>query len=88
VPASRERHDVVDQLDFPTLLHEQVRAPELEHFPGGARTVLHGGCAGSWYFEWFEECYPSPEAFALFSEQWEAVPPVTYWPSGYLMHVS
>ena len=45
--------------DFSTFLHEQVRAPELRHLPAGARTVLHGGCAGSWYFEWFDECYPS-----------------------------
>jgi SAM-dependent methyltransferase len=44
--------------DFNVFLHE-LRSRELERLPPGARTVLHGGCAGSWYFEWFEERYPS-----------------------------
>ena len=37
-----------------------LRSRELERLPGGAKTVLHGGCAGSWYFEWFAERYPTP----------------------------
>ena len=26
---------------------------------GSARTVLHGGSAGAWYFDWFRERYPT-----------------------------
>ena len=43
--------------DFSELLHE-LRGRELERLPAGARTVLHGGAAGAWYFEWFDERYP------------------------------
>jgi len=60
VPVPTDGQDVVGVSDFSSFLHTQVRAPELERLPAGADTVLHGGCAGSWYFEWFEQCYPTP----------------------------
>jgi SAM-dependent methyltransferase len=44
--------------DFNAELHE-LRSRELRRLPGGARTVLSGGCAGSWYFDWFDENYPT-----------------------------
>jgi SAM-dependent methyltransferase len=44
--------------DFNEFLHE-LRSRELERLPAGAKTVLHGGCAGSWYFDWFAERYPT-----------------------------
>jgi SAM-dependent methyltransferase len=44
--------------DFNVFLHG-LRSRELERLPGGARTVLHGGSAGSWYFDWFAERYPT-----------------------------
>jgi len=44
--------------DFNELLHE-LRGRELERLPAGANTVLSGGCAGTWYFEWFAERYPT-----------------------------
>jgi len=44
--------------DFNDLLHE-LRTRELGHVPPGAATVLHGGSAGQWYFDWFEERYPT-----------------------------
>src|SRR5436309_3922234 len=44
--------------DFNVFLHE-LRSRELERLPGGARTVLHGGSAGAWYFDWFREWYPT-----------------------------
>jgi SAM-dependent methyltransferase len=44
--------------DFSVQLHE-LRSSELRRLPGGARTVLSGGCAGSWYFDWFDENYPT-----------------------------
>jgi len=44
---------------FHTFLHEAVRSPHLARLPRGARTILHGGAAGSWYFEWFAEHYPT-----------------------------
>jgi SAM-dependent methyltransferase len=45
--------------DFSALLHE-LRSRELRRLPPGAATVLHGGSAGRWYFDWFEELYPTP----------------------------
>jgi SAM-dependent methyltransferase len=44
--------------DFSVFLHE-LRTRELRRLPPGAKVVLSGGAAGSWYFEWFEENYPS-----------------------------
>lgn len=41
---------------FTDLLHE-LRERELRRLPSGARTVLHGGAAGGWYFKWFDENY-------------------------------
>jgi SAM-dependent methyltransferase len=42
--------------DFNVLLHE-LRTRELGRLPPGAATVLHGGSAGQWYFDWFQEHY-------------------------------
>jgi len=42
--------------DFNVFLHG-LRSRELEQLPRGAGTVLHGGAAGAWYFEWFAERY-------------------------------
>jgi SAM-dependent methyltransferase len=42
--------------DFSTRLHE-LRSAELRRLPAGADTVLHGGAAGAWYFNWFDENY-------------------------------
>jgi 2-polyprenyl-3-methyl-5-hydroxy-6-metoxy-1,4-benzoquinol methylase len=47
-----------DAHDFNAQLHE-LRSRELRRLPAGARTVLSGGCAGSWYFEWFNQNYPT-----------------------------
>jgi SAM-dependent methyltransferase len=44
--------------DFNELLHE-LRTRELGRLPPGAATVLHGGSAGQWYFDWFSEHYPT-----------------------------
>jgi SAM-dependent methyltransferase len=44
--------------DFNLFLHE-LRSRELERLPRGADTVVHGGAAGSWYFDWFGEHYPT-----------------------------
>jgi SAM-dependent methyltransferase len=46
-----------DSTDFSTRLHE-LRSAELQRLPRDARTVLHGGAAGGWYFHWFEDNYP------------------------------
>jgi SAM-dependent methyltransferase len=46
-----------DAMDFSARLHE-LRSIELRRLPRYARTVLHGGAAGAWYFRWFEENYP------------------------------
>jgi SAM-dependent methyltransferase len=44
--------------DFNEFLHG-LRSRELEQLSSGARTVVHGGAAGVWYFDWFEERYGS-----------------------------
>jgi SAM-dependent methyltransferase len=44
---------------FQLFLHDELRSRELERAPEGARTVLHGGAAGRWSFDWFESCYPT-----------------------------
>lgn len=45
--------------DFSVFLHG-LRTRELERLPPGAKVVLSGGAAGTWYFEWFESHYPTP----------------------------
>ena len=45
------------QPDFSDRLHA-LRGEALRGLPSGARTVLHGGGAGPWYFEWFDAAYP------------------------------
>jgi SAM-dependent methyltransferase len=42
--------------DFSALLHE-LRTREVRSLPAEAATILHGGCAGRWYFDWFGEHY-------------------------------
>jgi len=56
--------------DFSVFLHG-LRTAEVKRLPAGARVVLSGGAAGTWYFDWFESSYPTPierhigvEAFA------------------------
>jgi SAM-dependent methyltransferase len=45
------------QPDFSDRLHA-LRGEALRGLPSGAQTVLHGGGAGPWYFEWFDDAYP------------------------------
>jgi SAM-dependent methyltransferase len=45
------------QPDFSARLHA-LRGAELGRLPEGAATILHGGAAGAWYFDWFDEHYP------------------------------
>jgi SAM-dependent methyltransferase len=44
--------------DFNDFLHG-LRSRELERLPPDALTVVHGGAAGSWYFDWFAQFYPT-----------------------------
>jgi len=68
--------------DFNEFLHE-LRSRELERLPPGALTVLHGGSAGSWYFEWFEEHYPTRVerhiGVEAFSPAPDPLPPNVEW---------
>ncbi len=52
---------LVETDDFSVFLHG-LRSRELRKLPAGAQTVLSGGCAGAWYFDWFAENYPTPPA--------------------------
>jgi 2-polyprenyl-3-methyl-5-hydroxy-6-metoxy-1,4-benzoquinol methylase len=64
-------------------LHEHVRSAELRRLPGGARTVLSGGAAGQWYFEWFNSCYSTPVerhiAVEAFAPKPRDLPPEVEW---------
>ena len=68
--------------DFNELFH-QLQWRELSKLPPGARTVLSGGCAGFWYFEWFSEHYPTPVDRHLgvdaYAPQRESLPPGVEW---------
>jgi SAM-dependent methyltransferase len=55
---SRRRAGLRSIGDFNEFLHG-LRSRELERLPSGAQTVVHGGAAGTWYFDWFGERYPS-----------------------------
>ena len=44
------------ETNFNEIVHAD-RGKLLARLPKGARTVCSAGCAGAWYFDWFEECY-------------------------------
>src|SRR6266536_1107048 len=44
------------KLDVSHLLHH-CRSALLREMPPAAQTICSAGCAGGWYFEWFERCY-------------------------------
>jgi 2-polyprenyl-3-methyl-5-hydroxy-6-metoxy-1,4-benzoquinol methylase len=71
--------------DWQVFLHEQVRSPELRRLPAGAKTVLSGGAAGGWYFDWFNHCYPTPVerhiAIEAFSPEPRELPAEVEWHS-------
>jgi 2-polyprenyl-3-methyl-5-hydroxy-6-metoxy-1,4-benzoquinol methylase len=60
--------------DWNVFLHEQVRSAELRRLPPGAKTVLSGGAAGSWYFDWFNACYPTSVERHIAVEAFESEP--------------
>jgi hypothetical protein len=67
--------------DLSEFLHA-LRTRELCRMPPGARTVVSGGCAGSWYFRWFAENYPSVQrhlGVEAFSPEPEDLPPGAEW---------
>lgn len=41
--------------DFSEMIHQE-RSKRLRSLPQFSGTALSAGCAGSWYFKWFEEC--------------------------------
>jgi SAM-dependent methyltransferase len=73
---------VPDTPDFNEFLHE-LRSRQLERLTGGAQTVLHGGAAGAWYFEWFDERYPTAVerhvGVEAFSAPPDPLPPRVEW---------
>jgi SAM-dependent methyltransferase len=62
-----------DTEDFSTFLHG-LRSRELTRLPGGAKVVLSGGAAGTWYFDWFEQHYPTPIERHIGVEAFESRP--------------
>jgi 2-polyprenyl-3-methyl-5-hydroxy-6-metoxy-1,4-benzoquinol methylase len=79
---SHERKPPI-QGDWDAFLHEHVRSPELRRLPAGAKTVLSGGAAGSWYFDWFNACYPTQVerhiAVEAFAPEPEDLPSEVEW---------
>jgi SAM-dependent methyltransferase len=68
--------------DWNSFLHE-LRSRELRRLPRGAETVLSGGAAGAWYFDWFRSCYEKPIhrhiAVEAFSPEPEHLPAEVEW---------
>src|SRR2546423_12886456 len=68
--------------DWNSFLHE-LRSRELRRLPPGAETVLSGGAAGAWYFDWFHSCYGGPIqrhiAVEAFSPEPEHLPGEVEW---------
>jgi ubiquinone/menaquinone biosynthesis C-methylase UbiE len=62
-PSARDRGataaDRPNPVDVNLLLHHS-RSALLRSMPKDAGTLVSVGCAGSWYFEWFERCYGHP----------------------------
>jgi SAM-dependent methyltransferase len=52
-----------------------LRSRELRRMPPGAETFLSAGCAGSWYFKWIAENYPTPIRRHLGIEYYSPKPP-------------
>jgi SAM-dependent methyltransferase len=68
--------------DWNSFLHE-LRSRELRRLQPGAKTVLSGGAAGAWYFDWFHSCYETPIerhiAVEAFSPEPERLPSEVEW---------
>jgi SAM-dependent methyltransferase len=68
--------------DFSERLHA-LRGEELRRLPPGAGAVLHGGAAERWYFEWFDELYPTKVdqhiGVEYFAAQPDDLPPHVTW---------
>lgn len=67
--------------DFSDMIHEE-RSKRLRSLPEFSGTVLSAGCAGSWYFEWFEACTGHREkhiGLELYSEEPAGLPDNIDW---------
>ncbi|VTS00485.1 methyltransferase domain-containing protein [Tuwongella immobilis] len=72
--------------NFNVFLHE-LRTRELRKMPPGGKTVLSGGAAGGWYFDWMRECYPSLTkhiGVEAYQSKPDDLPPEAVWISNYL----
>nr|NDU42852.1 methyltransferase domain-containing protein [Acidithiobacillus ferrianus] len=49
------RPEAFNMFDFSQMLHDE-RTRCLRSLPKFSGTVLSAGCAGTWYFNWFEDC--------------------------------
>jgi SAM-dependent methyltransferase len=68
-------------LDFNDLVHQE-RTRLVGKLPKGARTVCSAGCAGRWYFDWFESQYGPVDlhyGVELFLEEPEDLPEHVVW---------
>jgi len=68
--------------DFSEFLHA-LRSRELRRLPAGACTIISGGCAGDWYFLWFNDHFQGqPEhhyGVELFADAPAGLPPEVTW---------
>jgi SAM-dependent methyltransferase len=78
----RMSDETTRQPDFSDRLHA-LRGEALRGLPSGARTVLHGGGAGPWYFEWFDAAYPGAVdrhiSVEYFAPEPSGLPPNVQW---------
>ena len=68
--------------DFSEFLHA-LRTRELRRLPADARTVVSGGCAGEWYFQWFADNFQGKAerhyGVELFTDAPPGLPPEITW---------
>ncbi len=68
-------------LDFNEVIHEE-RTKLLATLPKGAQTVCSAGCAGRWYFDWFESQYGPVDlhyGVELYLPKPDDLPPNVIW---------
>ncbi len=68
-------------MDFNELIHSE-RGKLIRQMPKGAEVVLSAGCAGAWYFKWFEENYGIVKkhiGLELYSEKPDNLPSNVEW---------
>lgn len=74
--------DLLSVQDFSEFLHA-LRSRELRSLPADARTIVSGGCAAEWYFQWFNENFQGRSerhyGIELFADASDGLPSEVTW---------